>query len=86
MGIQNYLKRVSKATKDIKSAIEEKGVSVAQCDGFETLANKVRAIQTGTGSDGSSLFTVLAFKSSQTKPATPTGGSFTTSAISYPSG
>ena len=69
MGIQNYLKRVSKATKDIKSAIEEKGVSVAQCDGFETLANKVRAI-----------------KSSQTKPATPTGGSFTTSAISYPSG
>lgn len=86
MGIQNYLKRVSKATKDIKSAIEEKGVSVAQCDGFETLANKVRAIQTGTGSDGSSLFTVLAFKSSQTKPATPTGGSFTASAISYPSG
>ena len=86
MGIQNYLKRVSKATKDIKSAIEEKGVSVAQCDGFETLANKVRAIQTGTSSDGSSLFTVLAFKSSQTKPATPTGGSFTTSAISYPSG
>lgn len=86
MGIQNYLKRVSKATKDIKSAIEEKGVSVAQCDGFETLANKVRAIQTGTGLDGSSLFTVLAFKSSQTKPATPTGGSFTASAISYPSG
>lgn len=86
MGIQNYLKRVSRATKDIKSAIEEKGVSVAQCDGFETLANKVRAIQTGTGSDGSSLFTVLAFKSSQTKPATPTGGSFTASAISYPSG
>lgn len=86
MGIQNYLKRVSKATKDIKSAIEEKGVSVAQCDGFETLANKVRAIQTGTGSDGSSLFTVLAFKSSQTKPETPTGGSFTASAISYPSG
>lgn len=86
MGIQNYLKRVSKATKDIKSAIEEKGVSVAQCDGFETLANKVRAIQTGTSSDGSSLFTVLAFKSSQTKPATPTGGSFTASAISYPSG
>lgn len=86
MGIQNYLKRVSKATKDIKSAIEEKGVSVAQCDGFETLANKVRAIQTGTSSDGSSLFTVLVFKSSQTKPATPTGGSFTTSAISYPSG
>ena len=42
MGIQNYLKRVSKATKDIKSAIEEKGVSVAQCDGFETLANKVK--------------------------------------------
>lgn len=86
MGIQNYLKRVSRATKDIKSAIEEKGVSVAQCDGFETLANKVRAIQTGTSSDGSSLFTVLAFKSSQTKPATPTGGSFTASAISYPSG
>lgn len=86
MGIQNYLKRVSKATKDIKSAIEEKGVSVAQCDGFETLANKVRAIQTGTSSDGSSLFTVLAFKSSQTKPETPTGGSFTASAISYPSG
>lgn len=86
MGIQNYLKRVSRATKDIKSAIEEKGVSVAQCDGFETLANKVRAIQTGTGSDGSSLFTVLAFKSSQTKPETPTGGSFTASAISYPSG
>lgn len=86
MGIQNYLKRVSKATKDIKSAIEEKGVSVAQCDGFETLADKVRAIQTGTSSDGSSLFTVLAFKSSQTKPETPTGGSFTASAISYPSG
>lgn len=86
MGIQNYLKRVSRATKDIKSAIEEKGVSVAQCDGFETLANKVRAIQTGTSSDGSSLFTVLAFKSSQTKPTTPTGGSFTASAISYPSG
>lgn len=86
MGIQNYLKRVSKATKDIKSAIEEKGVSVAQCDGFETLADKVRAIQVGSSSDGSTLFTVLAFKSSQTKPATPTGGSFTTSAISYPSG
>ncbi len=86
MGIQNYLKRVSKATKDIKSAIEEKGVSVAQCDGFETLANKVRAIQTESSSDGSSLFTVLAFTSSQTKPSTPTGGSFTASAISYPSG
>lgn len=86
MGIQNYLKRVSKATKDIKSAIEEKGVSVAQCDGFETLADKVRAIQVGSSSDGSTLFTVLAFKSSQDKPATPTGGSFTASAISYPSG
>lgn len=86
MGIQNYLKRVSKATKDIKSAIEEKGVSVAQCDGFETLADKVRAIQTGSSSDGSSLFTVLAFKSSQTRPSTPSGGSFTASSISYPSG
>ena len=86
MGIQNYLKRVSKATKDIKSAIEEKGVSVAQCDGFETLADKVRAIQTGSSSEGSSLFTVLAFTSSQTKPSTPTGGSFTASSISYPSG
>ena len=86
MGIQNYLKRVSKATKDIKSAIEEKGVSVAQCDGFETLADKVRAIQVGSSSAGSTLFTVLAFKSSQDKPATPTGGSFTASAISYPSG
>lgn len=86
MGIQNYLKRVSKATKDIKSAIEEKGVSVAECDGIETLATAVRAIQTGSSSDGSVLFTVLAFTSSKTTPTTPSGGSFTESAITYPSG
>lgn len=87
MGIQNYLKRVSKATKDIKSAIEEKGVPVAMCDGYEQLADKVRAIQVGSSVEASDmLFTMLAFKQSTSMPGTPTGGSFSETKITYPSG
>lgn len=87
MGIQNYLKRVSKATKDIKSAIEEKGVPVAMCDGYEQLADKVRAIQVGSSVEASDmLFTILAFKQSTSMPGTPTGGSFSETKITYPSG
>lgn len=87
MGIQNYLKRVSKATTDIKSAIEEKGVPVAQCDGYEQLADKVRAIQTGSSVEYNDLlFTMLAFKQSTSMPGTPTGGSFSETGITYPSG
>ena len=81
MGIQNYLRKVSKATKDIKSAIEEKGVPVGECEGIESLAEKIRAIPTGDG-----LFTVLAFKQSVNMPALPEGGTFTEAGIKYPTG
>lgn len=82
MGIQNYLKRVSTATKNIKSAIEEKGVPVSQCDGLEVLADKVRQIQTGS----SQMFMMLAFKQSDSAPAVPTGGYFSDENITYPTG
>lgn len=87
MGIQNYLKRVSRATKDIKSAIVEKGVPVASCDGIEVLADKVRAIEVGAAIEPNEiLYTMLAFKQSTSMPGTPVGGSFTSSRISYPTG
>lgn len=88
MGIQNYLRRVSSATKDIKSAIEEKGVPVSQCEGLEALADKVRAIQTGSGpiSIEDQMFVMLAFRQSSTAPAVPTGGYFSETNITYPTG
>lgn len=87
MGIQNYLKRVSKATKDIKSAIAEKGVAVSSCDGIEVLADKVRAIEVGSSVDANEvLYTMLAFRQSASMPGTPVGGSFTETRINYPSG
>ena len=87
MGIQSYLKRVSKATSDIKEAINDMGGTCDACASITTLASAVRAIPT-TGSDGTSLFTVLAFKQSTTKPSTPSGGSWSNSSdsITYPSG
>lgn len=88
MGIQSYLKRVSKATSDIKDAINTKGGSCSECDSIEVLANAVLAIPTGTSDSGDALFTVLAFKSTTSQPSTPSGGSWSSSAtsISYPSG
>lgn len=88
MGIQSYLKKVSKATSDIKDAINDMGGNCDECASITTLASAVRAIPTtGTGT-GDSLFTVLAFKQSTSKPSTPTGGSWNSSAdsITYPSG
>ena len=85
MGIQNYLRRVSSATKDIKSAIEEKGVPVSQCEGIEALADKVRAIQAGTSIEDQ-MFVMLAFRQSSTAPAVPTGGYFSETDITYPTG
>lgn len=85
MGIQNYLKRVSKANKDIKTAITEKGVPVEPCDGIESLAEKVRAIPTGTD-NGNIIYTILAFKQSETIPTTPVGGNISGTGITYPEG
>lgn len=85
MGIRNYLKRVSKANKDIKTAITEKGVPVEPCDGIESLAEKVRAIPTGTD-NGNIIYTILAFKQSETIPTTPVGGNISGTGITYPEG
>lgn len=68
---------------DIKDAITSQGVAVGDCDSPETYASKIRSIPTNNGSD---MVTINAFCSSETAPATPTGGGYVDGEIIYPSG
>ena len=66
---------------EIKQAIIDQGVEVADCDSPETYASKIRAIS----NNNAQIITINAFKSSETTPSTPTGGTYGTDIV-YPDG
>ena len=79
--IRDNIDAAGKIFADIRTAIENKGITISECDGPATYPSYIESIVGSDLSNEKSILTILAYKVSDSTPDTPTGGSWTVDTV-----
>lgn len=66
---------------NIRTAIENKGITISECDGPATYPSYIESIVGSDLGNEKSILTILAYKVSDSTPDIPTGGSWTVETV-----